>query len=90
MTRAPVVAGQFKKDVRRLQRQRKDLAKLRRVVEALLHGRDLPSELRDHKLQGQWRGRRECHIEPDWLLIYLLEPKEVIFERTGSHAELFE
>ena len=90
MTRTPVVTGQFRKDVKRLQRQHKDLAKLRGVMEALLQGQALPTDLRDHKLQGRWRGRRECHIEPDWLLIYLLEPQEVIFERTGSHADLFE
>ena len=90
MIRSPVVTGQFRKDLKRLRRQRKDLARLRETMGALVKGQALPSELRDHKLQGQWRGRRECHIEPDWLLIYLIKPEEIVFERTGSHADLFE
>jgi mRNA interferase YafQ len=50
----------------------------------------LPPELRDHKLAGTCQGRRECHLAWDWLLIYKLEEDTVIFERTGSHSELFE
>jgi len=50
---------------------------------------DLPIEVRDHKLIGNYQGRRECHITGDWLLIYKLEKDSVIFERTGSHSELF-
>ena len=49
----------------------------------------LPRELRDHKLIGNYQGRRECHLAGDWLLIYKLEDDSVVFERTGSHSELF-
>ena len=49
----------------------------------------LPPESRDHKLVGNYHGRRECHLAGDWLLIYKLEGNTVIFERTGSHSELF-
>ena len=44
---------------------------------------------RDHKLGGSWKGHRECHVEPDWLLIYYIDESKIIFERLGSHSELF-
>jgi mRNA interferase YafQ len=50
----------------------------------------LDPRLRDHALKGEFSGRRECHVEPDWLLVYKREPDSVIFERTGTHADLFE
>jgi mRNA interferase YafQ len=49
----------------------------------------LPDRQRDHLLIGDYVGRRECHVEPDWLLIYKLEREDIIFERTGTHADLF-
>jgi mRNA interferase YafQ len=74
-----------------LKRRGKDLSKLRRVVDAILKGEQLPDQVRDHFLSPNWRGRRECHIEPDWLLIYLLRgDDEVVFERTGRHTDLFD
>jgi len=89
--RRPCVTGQFKKDLRRMRRRGKDMAKLREVMDAVIRGEELPEILRDHYLRGNWRGRRECHIEPDWLLIYLLrEGDEVVFERTGRHTDLFD
>jgi mRNA interferase YafQ len=89
--RTPVVTGQFKRDTRRMKKRGKDLSKLRVVMTAILDGRNLPEALRDHALKGSWRGRRECHVEPDWLLIYLLRgANEVVFERTGTHVDLFE
>ncbi|MBM9538534.1 type II toxin-antitoxin system YafQ family toxin [Desulfobulbus alkaliphilus] len=45
---------------------------------------------RDHKLIGNWKGRRECHIESDWLLIYVVESSRIVFERTGTHSDLFQ
>ncbi len=59
-------------------------------MDALIRGTKLSASNKDHKLIGQWFGRRECHVAPDWLLIYLLKNDEIVFERTGSHAELFE
>lgn len=74
-----------------MKRRGKDLSKLRTVMDAILKGEQLPDQVRDHSLTGNWRGRRECHIEPDWLLIYLLrEDDEVVFERTGRHTDLFD
>ena len=67
------------------------MTKLREVMDDVIRGEELPESLRDHFLKGNWRGRRECHIEPDWLLIYLLDGDvEVVFERTGRHTDLFE
>ena len=64
--------------------------KLEAIVRML--AQQLPLELRhfDHKLSGKLEGRRECHIEPDWLLVYIPTPNELILERTGTHADLFE
>ncbi len=90
MTRTPVTTGQFRKDVQRVRKQGKDLATLREVMAKLVSGAKLEQRFRDHKLEGAWGGRRECHIEPDCLLIYVVKPTEVIFERLGSHSDLFE
>jgi mRNA interferase YafQ len=81
--------SQFKQDVRQMQRQGKDLGKLKEVLESLVKGEKLSQEYRDHVLVGQYKGTRECHIEPDWLLIYELTESEVVFIRTGSHSDLF-
>jgi len=55
----------------------------------LVSGKPLESRYRDHALIGPWQGSRDCHIEPDWLLIYRLESESLFLERTGSHSELF-
>lgn len=79
----------FKRDVKRLKRQRKNLEKLKTVLDNLSRGKKLNQRYRDHVLYGQYKGTRECHIEPDWLLIYKPTINEIILIRTGSHAELF-
>lgn len=84
-----VYTTQFKKDYRRVKRQNKDLGKLKIAVEKLLSGKKLDPSYKDHQLSGKWRGHRDCHIEPDWILIYRLTRDELILERTGSHSELF-
>jgi mRNA interferase YafQ len=81
--------AQFKKDVKRQLRQGKDQAKLISVVQILLTGSDLPLKHRDHPLKGVWKGRRDCHIEPDWILIYRITKDELRLERTGTHSDLF-
>ena len=81
--------AQFKKDIKRQIKQGKDQRKLVAVVQRLLEGEALPPKTRDHPLKGAWRGRRDCHIEPDWILIYRMTPDELRLERTGSHSDLF-
>lgn len=61
--------SKFKKDYKRIKKQGKDLTKLESTLEALVHGECLPESMRDHALGGAYREHRECHIEPDWLLI---------------------
>jgi mRNA interferase YafQ len=81
--------SQFKRDVKRMQRQGREVEKLKRVLEALVKGEPLAAKHGDHVLVGQYRGTRECHIEPDWLLIYELAETEIVLIRTGSHSDLF-
>jgi mRNA interferase YafQ len=78
----------FEKDYKKALKSGRDLARLKRVMTWIACEQELPPELRDHKLVGNYQGRRECHLACDWLLIYKLEGDTVIFERTGSHAEL--
>mgnify|MGYP001211991358 CR=1 FL=1 len=81
--------SQFKSDVQRMEKRGKDLSKLRQVLKALVNGPELPAQLRDHVLVGQYKGTRECHLEPGWLLVYELTETEVVLIRTGSHPDLF-
>jgi mRNA interferase YafQ len=82
---------QFKKDVKLAGKRGKDLEKLKVVLDLLINGGELPARYRDHPLRGNFVGSRDCHIEPDWLLIDTLAEKgnHVRFERTGSHSDLF-
>ena len=80
---------QFKKDVKRMRKRGKDLEKIKAVIDLLVAEEPLPPKNRDHKLGGIWIGRRDCHIEPDWILIYKLTEDEVLLERTGTHSDLF-
>jgi mRNA interferase YafQ len=82
-------ATRFRRDVKRLRRQGVDLTKLQAVVVTLAAQGPIDEKYRDHALVGNWRGFRECHIQPDWLLIYRVEGEELQLARTGSHAELF-
>ncbi|MDX1777138.1 MAG: type II toxin-antitoxin system YafQ family toxin [Desulfobulbales bacterium] len=82
--------SQFKRDVKRLQRRGKDLEKLKQVIKLLLHAEKLAARHRDHRFKGILKDCRECHIEPDWLLIYRIEGSELCLVRTGSHADLFD
>lgn len=80
---------QFKKDVKQLIRSGKDIEKLLFVVNELAEGRKLASNYHDHSLKGSSKGKRDCHIKPDWILLYAVEDNELILYRTGSHAQLF-
>lgn len=86
---SPVYTKQFLKDMKLAQKRKKDTQKLKKVLEMLLNQQSLPIKYRDHWLVGNYTNRRECHIEPDWLLIYKPAKEEIIFERTGTHADLF-
>ncbi len=84
-----VYTNQFEKDLKLCKKRNKDLQKLKDVMGLLIDNKSLPAKLKDHKLIGNFKERRECHIEPDWLLIYKMETGTIIFERTGSHSDLF-
>jgi len=89
----PVYTRQFKKDIKRIEKSgNKDIGKLKTVIRLLIDEDELNPSCRDHPLKGNYRDRRDLHIESDWLLVYKVNKKEktIIFERTGSHAELFE
>ncbi len=81
--------AQFKKDIKRLIKQGKDQQKLIELVQILLAGESLSPQNRDHSLKGAWKGRHDCHIEPDWILIYRRTEDELRLERTGRHSDLF-
>ena len=81
---------QFKKDYKLSQKRGKDIKKLNTVIEMLCSYQPLPLKFRDHTLSGNYDGHRECHIEPDWLLIYRLKPDVLGLVRLGSHSDLFE
>ncbi len=88
--RAPSYTSQFRRDIKLAEKRGKDMAKLRFVIQLLIDEEPLPSRLRDHPLKGVWKSYRDLHIEPDWLLIYKVDDTAVIFERTGTHADLFD
>jgi mRNA interferase YafQ len=85
----PVYTRQFERDVKKVKKRRKDINKLKEVLHRLILEEPLDSKYKDHKLQGSFVGRRDCHIEPDWLLIYKLTGNQIIFERTGTHSDIF-
>jgi mRNA interferase YafQ len=82
--------SRFRKDLKRLIKQGKDMGKLAEVVDILVSGEALGEKYRDHPLASDWSGFRDCHIEPDWLLIYKVEEDilPLTLTRSGSHAEL--
>lgn len=67
----------------------KDLGKLKHLVVQLANGQALDAKHRDHPLIGEWRGSRDCHIEPDWLLVYTADEATLRLERTGTYSDLF-
>jgi len=85
----PVYTRQFERDIRRMMRRGKNPEKLKIIIRSLISEEPLDTIHRDHKLTGNWQGRRECHIESDWLLIYKTEIDRIVFERTGTHSDLF-
>ena len=83
--------SQFKKDIKLAKKQHKDLDKLFEVISILANGSVLETKYRDHNLTGNYKGTRECHVEPDWLLIYEIQNDVLVLllYRLGTHSELF-
>ena len=81
---------QFKRDVKRMVKRRKDTVPLKAIIRLLAGGEKLPQKCKDHSLMGPLKDCRECHIEPDWLLIYRIEGSELCLVRTGTHSDLFD
>ena len=84
-----VQPSSFKKDVKKQKKRGKDLQKLKAIIDLLLAERPLPDRCADHLLAGTWTGWRDCHIEPDWILIYKNTEGALTLGRTGSHSDLF-
>lgn len=86
-----VPSNQFKKDLKLAKKRGCKIERLREVIHILAQERKLDEKYRDHELAGDYRGFRECHVEPDWLLIYRIEQDalELFLFRTGTHSDLF-
>jgi mRNA interferase YafQ len=80
----------FRKDWKRAHKRGYDVSKLVTIIRKLQLGGALPASNRAHPLKGEWKGYWDCHIEPDWLLIYKVTDDEIRLARTGTHADLFE
>jgi mRNA interferase YafQ len=89
MNLIPVYTTTFNKDFKRLEKRGVDLEKLRLVITLLLAGTPLDEQFRDHPLRGKYTGARDCHIGPDWVLIYAVVDDDLRLIRTGSHTDLF-
>lgn len=81
----------FKKDFKRIKKRGYDISRIEKIVELLANEVPLPEQFKDHNLSGNYNGFRECHIAPDWLLIYQVNNNELVLvlSRTGSHSDLF-
>ena len=86
-----IITTQFKKDLKRIKKRGLDLNSLKFVLDTIQKQETLPLKYKDHALVGNYKGFRECHIEPDWLLIYTISNEKLILTaaRTGSHSDLF-
>lgn len=84
-----VYSSRFKRDLRQCAKRQLDLTKLQTVIDTLRAPGTLPAQNRDHDLTGNYSGFRECHVSPDWLLIYRVDGNALLLARTGSHSDLF-
>jgi len=87
--RALHATTKFEREVELAKKRGKDLEKLKEIIDLLLARKVLPRSLRDHLLKGEWKGYRDLHIEPDWLLIYKADPDNIWLTRTGTHSDIF-
>ena len=79
----------FKSDLKRVKKRDCDMLLLEKIMDKLINGNTLEPRYRDHALTGEYKGYRECHIKPDWLLVYGISDRTIYFFRTGTHADLF-
>ncbi len=91
MKRDIVWTGKFKKDYRQAIKRYLDISLLDNIIRALSRGEILPAKNKDHALTGEWAGYRECHVQPDWLLVYCIEDDVLVLTltRTGTHSDIF-
>ena len=90
MSLALLTTKVFEKDLKRVGKHGRNLDKLETVVNLLQSQQPLPARCKPHPLRGNWTGHWDCHVQPDWLLLYRVAETALILVRTGSHAELFE
>ena len=90
MALAVLTTTSFERDLKRVTRQGKDLDKLENIINLLQEQQPLPVRCRPHPLRGNWGGHWDCHVEPDWILLYRLTTTELTLVRTGSHSELLD
>ncbi len=81
--------AQFKRDFKKAESRGKDMSKISEAMRLIASEEPLPQSYRDHQLKGRWKTCRELHIEPDWLLVYSLFEDKVLFQRTGTHSDIF-
>lgn len=84
-------SSMYKRELRKMAKQHKDMSLLNAVITKLANGESLPEQNHDHELTGNFKGCRECHIQPDWLLVYEIREGELLLYllRTGSHSDIF-
>ena len=87
--RIAISVAQFRRDVKLAGKRGNDMSKLREAILLLAAGSPLPARHKDHPLGGDWAHHRDCHIEPDWLLIYKVDGDDLYLVRTGTHSDLF-
>ena len=85
----PTQVTQFKKDIKLCQKRNMNMQKLKEIMLLLIEEKPLPAKCKDHPLKNNWNHHRDCHIEPDWVLIYKIDGNDIYFVRTGTHADLF-
>ena len=85
----PVYEKRFKKDIDLARKRGKEMQKLTDVIVMLIEEKPLPAKYKNHKLKGNYVNHWECHVQPDWLLVYRIIKKDIYFARTGTHSDLF-
>ncbi|MES2677750.1 MAG: type II toxin-antitoxin system YafQ family toxin [Pseudomonadota bacterium] len=84
-----IFTNKFSKEYALMHKRGKNVDKIKHIIELLKQDKLLPAKFKDHKLIGSYEGSRELHIEPDWLLVYKVSEESIVFERTGTHSDLF-
>jgi mRNA interferase YafQ len=86
----PDFTNQFKRDYKLSEKRGLDMSLLDELLDDLIDEKPLEEKHRDHALKGEYKGCRECHIQPDWLLVYRIVEEDILFVRNGTHSDLFE